>query len=177
MHRTVSARTTLFLAKLTRSAETFIKFIEEQSGIQFHEAMTALARVYVGRDEEYNPPTETIVVLPTGGLVDQLSASGQQPELKTETYKLPQSYEEAQEIVDRWHRAAVSYREGGDIADNVVQHTMEDRTNLHDEGWLGTPEEEKAAYISELLYIHAKVMIVDDRRVIVSTHRTDTEEY
>ena len=152
----------------THHAETFIKSIEELSGITFHEAMTALARIYVGRDEEYNPPTETTVVLPTGGLVDQLSASGQQPVMKTETYKLPQSYEEAQEIVDRWHRAAISLREGGDISDNVVQHTMEDRTNLHDEQWLGTSEEEKAAYVSELLYIHSKVMIVDDRRVIVS---------
>ena len=155
-------------AKLTRRTGTFVKFIEEQSGIKFHEAMTALARIYVGREEEYNPPTETTVVLPTGGLVNQLSASGQQPIMKTETYQLPQSYEEAQEIVDRWHRAAASLREGGDIADNVIQHTMEDRTNLRNEQWLGTSEEEKAAYISELLYIHSKVMIVDDRRVIVS---------
>ena len=80
----------LFLVNLTRRTGTFIKFIEEQSGIKFHEAMTALARIYVGRDEEYNPPTETTVVLPTGGLVDQLSASGQQPVMRTETYKLPQ---------------------------------------------------------------------------------------
>jgi len=149
--------------------ESFMKVIEERSGIKFHQAMTALARLWVGRDEEANAPKETTVVLPTGKLVDQPSASGQQPELKTETYELPQSYEEAQEIVDQWHRAAVSLRTGGDISDNVVQHVMEDRTNLNEEEWLGTPEEEKAAYVSDLLYIHSKVMIVDDRRVVMGS--------
>ncbi|KAH9914591.1 phospholipase D/nuclease [Fomitopsis serialis] len=149
--------------------ESFIKVIEERSGIKFHQAMTALARLWVGRDEEANAPKETTVVLPTGKIVDQPSASGQQPELKTETYALPQTYEEAQEIVDQWHRAAVSLREGGDISDNVVQHVMEDRTNLNEEGWLGTPEEEKAAYVSDLVYIHSKVMIVDDRRVVMGS--------
>jgi len=34
---------------------------------------------------------------------------------------------------------------------------------------LGTEEEELNAYVSELLYIHSKVMIVDDRRVIMGS--------
>ncbi|KAH9830329.1 phospholipase D/nuclease [Rhodofomes roseus] len=155
--------------RINAPSESYMKVIEGRSGIKFHQAMTALARLWVGKDEEHDAPKETTVVLPTGNLVDQPSAAGQQPELKTETYQLPQSYEEAQEIVDRWHRAAISLREGGDISDNVVQHTMEDRTNLKEEGWLGTPEEEKAAYVSELLYIHSKVMIVDDRRVVMGS--------
>ena len=46
---------------------------------------------------------------------------------------------------------------------------LNDRTSLLDEKWLGTDEEERNSYVSELLYIHSKVMIVDDRKVIVST--------
>lgn len=150
-------------------AETFIKAIEEQSGIKFHQAMSALARMWVGKGEEQNAPKETSVVLPTGKMAEEITASGGKPELKTETYQLPQSYEEAKEIVDRWHDVAVRLRGHGDVSDNVVQHMMHDRTDLREEGWLGSPEEEKAAYVSELLYIHSKLMIVDDRRVIVST--------
>jgi len=44
-----------------------------------------------------------------------------------------------------------------------------DRTRLRDEVWLGSEEEEKASYITELLYIHSKVMVVDDRRVIMGS--------
>ena len=101
-------------------------------------------------------------------MAEEITASGGKPELKTETYQLPQSYEEAKEIVDRWHEVAVRLRGHGDVSDNVVQHMMHDRTDLREEGWLGSPDEEKAAYVSELLYIHSKLMIVDDRRVIVS---------
>jgi phospholipase D1/2 len=46
---------------------------------------------------------------------------------------------------------------------------MKDVTSLHDERWLGSEEEEKDCYITELLYIHSKVMIVDDRRVIMGS--------
>jgi phospholipase D1/2 len=46
---------------------------------------------------------------------------------------------------------------------------MKDTTSLHDERWLGSEEEEKDCYITELLYIHSKVMIVDDRRVIMGS--------
>ncbi|KAH9840894.1 phospholipase D/nuclease [Rhodofomes roseus] len=149
--------------------ETFMKSLEEQSGVTFHQAMTALARMWVGRDEEQNAPKETTVVLPTGKMSEEITASGGKPELKTETYTLPQSYEEAKAIVDRWHDTASRLRGGGDISDNVVQHMMHDRTNLTDEGWLGSPDEQKAAYVSELLYIHSKLMIVDDRRVIMGS--------
>ena len=55
-----------------------------------------------------------------------------------------------------------------EVSDNVVQHMLGDRTGLLDEKWAGTEDEERFAYVSELLYIHSKVMIVDDRRVIVS---------
>jgi len=46
---------------------------------------------------------------------------------------------------------------------------LKDSTDLRDEMWLGTAQEEKDCYVTELLYIHSKVMIVDDRRVIIGS--------
>jgi len=148
---------------------SFLSIIEEDSGVSFHQAMVALARVWIGRDEESQAPKELSVVLPTGNYTEELSPSGGKPELKTETYPLPQSYEEASDMLDRWRQAAANLRSDNDVSDNVVQHMLSDRTSLLDEKWLGTVEEEKAAYVSELLYIHSKVMIVDDRRVILGS--------
>lgn len=130
--------------------------------------MVALARLWVGKHEEALEPQDVSVVLPTGTYTEELSPAGGKAELKTETYQLPKSYEEAVEILERWKGAADRLRNDDDVSDNVVQHMLSDRTSLLEEKWLGTVEEEKAAYVSELLYIHSKVMIVDDRRVIVS---------
>jgi phospholipase D1/2 len=44
-----------------------------------------------------------------------------------------------------------------------------DRTGLGEEKWLGSEQEELDAYVSELVYIHSKCMIVDDRRVIMGS--------
>lgn len=72
------------------------------------------------------------------------------------------------------------------VSDNVAQHRLNTSSSLSDEPWLGTKEEELdswvllnisnfnfskhnlISYISELVYIHSKLMVVDDRRVIVS---------
>ena len=65
----------------------------------------------------------------------------------------------------------------------VGQHAMQDTSSLFDEQWDGTDEEELSCIVSEvcpaahrytsqmlnlykLCYIHSKLMIVDDRRVI-----------
>ncbi|PCH39070.1 phospholipase D/nuclease [Wolfiporia cocos MD-104 SS10] len=143
--------------------------IEQDSGVNFHQAMVALARLWIGKDEEKDAPTSVSVVLPTGGYTEELSPAGGKPVLKTETYALPQSYEEARAVLDRWNRAAEALRSDDDVSDNVVQHMLSDRTSLLEEQWLGTPDEEKAAYVSELLYIHSKLMVVDDRRVILGS--------
>ncbi|KAF9810816.1 hypothetical protein IEO21_06796 [Rhodonia placenta] len=148
---------------------SFLSILEEESGVKFHQAMVALARLWVGKHEEALEPQDVSVVLPTGTYTEELSPAGGKAELKTETYQLPKSYEEAVEILERWKGAADRLRNDDDVSDNVVQHMLSDRTSLLEEKWLGTVEEEKAAYVSELLYIHSKVMIVDDRRVILGS--------
>ena len=149
--------------------------MEENSGVKFQEAMVALARQWVGQESEPAQPQTVSIVLPDEllsprpGDVNVAGATGATGgALKTETYPLPQSVDEARAVIARFERGADGLRSDEDVADNVVQHMLADRTSLLDEKWLGTPEEERNAYVSELLYIHSKVMIVDDRRVIVS---------
>lgn len=151
-----------------QSIESYIRKIEEQSGIAYHQLNVALSRLWVGERMNPDDPKEVSVSIPTGQSLAEQSTSGAKPVLKSETYPLPESVAEAQEVVDRWERVARSVRSDEDVADNVVQHMLHDRTSLLDEKWLGTEDEERNAYVSELLYIHSKLMIVDDRRVIVS---------
>ncbi|KAI0933193.1 hypothetical protein AcV7_004734 [Taiwanofungus camphoratus] len=149
--------------------QSYIEQIEQNSGVKFHQAMAALARLWIGPTEKETDPVEVTVALPTGNLNSEPTVSGAKNEMKTEAYHLPRSYEEAQEILQRFQSCAVKLRSDESVSDNVVQHMLEDRTSLLDEQWLGTEDEEKAAYVSELVYIHAKLMIVDDRRVILGS--------
>ncbi|EMD36120.1 hypothetical protein CERSUDRAFT_116030 [Gelatoporia subvermispora B] len=148
---------------------SFISKIEEKSGVKFHEAMTALARLWIGRSEGPEDPTDVAVAIPTGKFLAQRTPAGANTELKTETYKLPRTLEEARDLIQQFERGSESLRDDEAVSDNVVQHMLHDKTNLLDEKWLGTEEEERAAYVSELLYIHSKVMIVDDQRVIMGS--------
>jgi phospholipase D1/2 len=72
-------------------------------------------------------------------------------------------------IVRRFEEGSDDIRGDEDVSDSVSQHRLLDRTRLSDEIWYGSEAEERDAYVSELLYIHSKVMIVDDRRVIMGS--------
>ena len=102
---------------------------------------------------------------------------------KVEEFKYPETEEEADEIIRKFE--AASTRSDDLVSGSVAHHAMLDTTDLFAEKWLGTEEEERNwyglsrsapgctepscnSYVTELCYIHSKVMIVDDRRVIVS---------
>jgi len=150
--------------------KSLISKMEANSGVKFHEAQVALARQWIGDQADANgvdPITEVFVQepQPTGeGIVET-----EIDELKGNKVKLPASEEEARDIIERFERGAYSIRSDEEVADTVSQHMLNDKTGLLEEKWLGTAEEEKDAYVSELLYIHSKVMIVDDRKVILGS--------
>lgn len=50
--------------------------------------------------------------------------------------------------------------------DSVAACYMENGPDLHSIPWTGPPEAELDAYVSELLYVHSKLLIADDRLVI-----------
>jgi phospholipase D1/2 len=131
-------------------------------------------------------PTEVSIKLPeptSEGIV-----LSEKTEVKTEKYQIPRLYSDAVAVIERFESGANGLvgRRHDAVADTVGQHALQDETELADEQWLGSEEEELDSYVfflhtmtcahishaldryvSELSYIHTKLMIVDDRRVIV----------
>lgn len=163
--------------------------MEANSGVKFNQAQVALARQWVGDSADPNMPTEVAIKLPeptSEGIV-----LSDKTEVKSEKYPLPQQYSDAVAVIERFERGAgaIVGRRHDSVADTVGQHALQDETELRDEQWLGSEEEELNSYVflqtygrhgayiphalhryvSELSYIHTKLMVVDDRRVIVRT--------
>jgi len=144
--------------------------METNSGVKFEEAQVALARQWIGNQANQGgkDPIEEVYIqvpLPTTEGITQT----QDDNTKTEKFRLPASEEQARRVIERFELGAHTIRGDDEVADNVSQHVLADSTGLLNEKWLGTAQEEKDAYVSELLYIHAKFMIVDDRRVIMGS--------
>ncbi|GAA6040745.1 hypothetical protein JCM8097_003276 [Rhodosporidiobolus ruineniae] len=150
-----------------------LRKMAERSGISFEQAQAALARVYLGKDaleSELDKNKEVTFVVPReGGEVDSLDAKeASKAENANPTIKLPlpRSYDEACEIVRRFQEAD-EVRE--QISDSVAHHAMAGQGSLLDEPWTGTEESERNAWVTEETYIHSKLMIVDDLRVIIGS--------
>jgi phospholipase D1/2 len=168
--------------------------MELNSGVKFGEAQVALARQWVAGDA-LTTQREIVLALPRD-LEEaplEVSTEKEKEKEKLSTFKvaIPADIETARQIVVNFQNGALSERSDEPVADNVAQHRFQDQTSLLQEKWLGTEEEELNAwvfrlsfvsvaftdctelfflvsYVSELVYIHSKVMIVDDRRVIVT---------
>lgn len=161
--------------------------MEQVSGVTFHEAQIALARQWVGKNYfGKDVPHEVYVKIPQeskAGLTVEDESS-----MKKDKVPLPQSVEAARQVIARFETGARNLRSDDAVADSVSHHALQGRRSLLDEPWLGTEEEElnwcvnvicerrhlelkdRDSYVSEVLYIHSKVMIVDDRRVIVGVN-------
>jgi phospholipase D1/2 len=118
--------------------------MEQKSGVRFHQAQVALARQWIGEHVEGTKdiPTEVEIRIPQE-TTEALTVSDK-TEVKTEKFSIPASEEEARDTIERFEAAA----QGGElaraynVADNVVQHMLGDQTQLQDEQWDGTEEEE-----------------------------------
>jgi len=155
--------------RINAPMDTLIAQMEANSGIKFGQAQVALARQWVGDSADPSMPTQVAVKLPeptSEGIV-----LSNKTEVKSETYPLPRLYSDAVAVIEQFERGANALvgRRHDAVADTVGQHALQDETELGDEQWLGSEEEELNSYVSELSYIHTKLMIVDDRRVIMGS--------
>jgi len=160
---------------------SFINQMEQNSGVTFHQAQVALAKQWIGNPEVWAQEKVAIKKLdPTqeGLLVENTDD-------KIEELPLPPTLEAAVEIVEKFEAGAVGLREDYQVSDSIAQHALMDSTNLKQEKWLGTEKEELDrlaifpypsgfshigySYVSEIVYIHSKLMIVDDRKVIMGS--------
>ncbi|GAA5895994.1 hypothetical protein JCM5296_003164 [Sporobolomyces johnsonii] len=150
-----------------------LQAMKDTSGISFEEAQAALARVNLGReankDELAKNKEVTFEVPQEGGEVVALDVDERaKPQNKNPlvTLPLPQSYDEAWERVHRFEQADIVREQ---IADSVAHHAQAGTGSLLDEPWSGDEESERNAYVTEETYIHSKLMIIDDRRVIMGS--------
>lgn len=154
--------------RINAPLETLIAQMERNSGVTFHEAQIALARQWEGMNYlTQDAPREVFVKVPQA-TNEGIVVSNQTP-VKREKVPLPVSYDAAVDIIRRFESGSDSIRGDENVADSVSQHALQDKTSLLDELWMGSEEEELNSYVSELLYIHSKVMIVDDKRVIMGS--------
>ncbi|KAJ7715564.1 hypothetical protein B0H14DRAFT_3633076 [Mycena olivaceomarginata] len=130
--------------------------------VKHHEAQIALARQWIGNDSD-GSPKEVTISLPVE-TKDGIVHTDKTP-LKTETVPIPESEDAARGVIEKFEAVAKAVRGDEDVADNVAQHMLHDRTSLLEEKWRWSEQEELDTYVSELLYIHTKLMIVDDKRM------------
>lgn len=87
-------------------------------------------------------------------------------EEKTVQIELPDNYEDAWDIVHRFEKGDPVNES---ISDSVGHCAFRGAGSLLDEKWSGTEDSERLAFVQEELYIHTKLMIVDDLRVIMGS--------
>ncbi|GAA5940921.1 hypothetical protein JCM10213_008004 [Rhodosporidiobolus nylandii] len=150
-----------------------LKRMAERSGITFEQAQAALARVYLGRDAlpaelEKNKVVHFVIPREGGELaaLDPKEASKPENQNQTVDLPLPQGYDEAWDIVRRFEQAD-DVRE--QISDSVAHHAQAGTGSLLDERWDGDEASERAAWVTEETYIHSKLLIVDDLRVLIGS--------
>ncbi|KAL1743202.1 hypothetical protein HDZ31DRAFT_83591 [Schizophyllum fasciatum] len=151
--------------RINAPIETLIKKMELNSGVQFSEAQVALARQWIGN--QHTEQTEVKIKVPKPTQEGQ--SLSENTEADVLSVRFPDTVEEATAIIEKFEAGSREIRGDEDVADTVSQHMLQDRTTLFDEKWLGSEEEELNNYVSELLYIHSKLLIVDDRRVILGS--------
>jgi len=128
----------LFRLWFTQFNLGFIKQMEQNSGVKFHEAQVALSRQWVAGDS-LTTQKEIVVVIPQE---ENLLPAGQPQGAATEKIPIPVDDEAARRVVERFEAGATNLRSDEDVSDTVSQHMLADKTSLFDENWLGTEQEE-----------------------------------
>ncbi|KAI8454268.1 hypothetical protein BY996DRAFT_4582083 [Phakopsora pachyrhizi] len=143
--------------------------IERRTGISYYQTQAALARIYLGdeaSDKELEKNKEvTFKLAQEGESVKKGERDMKARGGETISVKLPESVREAREILRAWSDAAPGYDR--EVADSIV--TQSHPGGLENLPWLGDEESERAAFVTEELYIHTKLMIVDDKKVIMGS--------
>ncbi|KAG9042840.1 hypothetical protein FS837_010313 [Tulasnella sp. UAMH 9824] len=137
---------------------SFIKQIEQNSGTTFYDAQIAMARLQIG-DDGFWHQDDVKIKKPSAfsGLDDSnLGMTEKQSTEEVQVAQFPPTTQAANQIVRQYESGAP--RSDWMVSDTIAQHRLLDRTSLFDE-----------SYISELIYVHSKLMIVDDRRVIMGS--------
>ena len=127
---------------------SFIKQMEENSGISFHQAQVALAKQWIGTPETWSQPNVSI---------KQPDPSHEEividdTQVKVDVEDFPPTVEVAVEIVEKFEAGAVGLWDDICVSDSIAHHALMDDTSLLQEKWLGTDQEELDRYGSVVIY-------------------------
>ncbi|RYP53338.1 hypothetical protein DL768_001695 [Monosporascus sp. mg162] len=124
-----------------------VKRQEEESGVKYHEVQRAKAEEMMGE-----------------GIHGSADAEGERDKHMGKKGEQLHAQESAKgRDTKRRFEAAKKERQDSETACSIAHHAMAGTGKLSDEPWDGDPEEEVENWIQEELYIHAKLLIVDDR--------------
>ena len=123
---------------------------EEESGIKYHEVQRAEAEEIMGE-----------------GIYGSADVEGEKDEHMGKNDEQKQ-VEDTIRSKDAKRRFEAAKQDGQDCKSScsVAHHAMADAGKLSDELWEGDEKDEVQNWIQEELYIHAKLLIVDDRIVV-----------
>lgn len=140
---------------------------EEKAGVTYQEAQRAQAEEIMGEGIHGSKDDE-------GGRDDHMGA-GKREKLKSlkNLHITDDSGDESEEKdVDAKRQLEAKAEEAGnddggpDSVDTVAKNAMLDQPDLKDEPWEDKDKDEVENWIQEELYIHGKVLIVDDKTVV-----------
>lgn len=146
-----------------------VREMEKASGISFHQAQVAAARVYLG-EQGYVGNKQKVAIrsaAETRGNAEK-DDSGKTKAKTIEEVDLPKTIDDAMEILRKFQTAVPAADDH--VKDSIASNVFHGQTPIKDEPWPSNDEEEeKEAYVTEEVYVHSKLMIVDDRRVSFQT--------
>lgn len=117
---------------------------EENSGISYHAAQVAAARVYLG---EEGAAKQRIAIKVPATPESMLDKDGKTKTVAVEEVDMPASIEEAEDIIRRYGEGVPE--ESLDVRDSVASCFLHGQPDLREEPWNGTEEEEKRAFVTE----------------------------
>lgn len=112
--------------------------MEQNSGVTFHQAQIALAKQWLGTPDIWVQSTVSIKMPEptTEGIVIEKTKT------KIEEMVYPMTEEEARQIIEKFEAGAIGERPDDPVSDSVAHHALMDTTDLQQEKWLGSEQEE-----------------------------------
>jgi phospholipase D1/2 len=147
-----------------------VREMEKKSGIGFHQAQVAAARVYLGEQGMVGGQQKVAIraAEDTSQGDKKKDKDGKTKAKVIEEVELPKTIDEAMEILRKFQSAVPEADEH--VKDSIAGNVLHGQTPIKDEPWPSSDEEEeKEAYVTEETYVHSKLLIVDDRRVLIGS--------
>lgn len=146
-----------------------MKHTEEESGVSYKELQRAEAEQIMGEGIHGTMDDDG------GGRDKHMGPAGNQQRAQDKEQersdfehdsRKPDYLEEATDKKRRFEAAAQEGSKPSTASPSLAKHTMAGEGPLSDEPWDGEAKDEVQNWIQEELYIHAKLLIVDDRFVV-----------